>query len=284
MALFTIPVEFEGKTLQQIGDQYGLGSLSGVGRFAGVGSETPLRAGMLFEAPDDPGNAEVQVLERLFKQTSQEELFAEQMTKALKEKIDAETKWVDKYISENPFVFDEELAKRSATAEYQPYYTELLDDYIQDVNKQRQTVQGEQKLLGQLKQLDTGARSRAYQYALENANEGYAGKGLFSSGMRARDIGKQEIEYKAGAKEAEGRYGAQEQRLESTLEGYQTDEERKIRDVGREQQVAVTGGIEQRRGEALKPYLSSYEQAYKRQFQPGSMTSTDYLPSSYLRY
>lgn len=289
MAFFAVPDHFNGKTLKQIANEFSNAGLyyprmDLVASALGVSENTPLRTGMSADINLDKGSGEFQFFAKNFTETTREALYAEQLAKAAQEQINKETAWVSKYLTDNPFVFDEELAKQSATAEYEPYYKELLNDYISDINVKRETVQDEKKLLGTLKQLDSGARTRAYQYAVENAEKGYEGKGLFGSGMRAREIGRQDIEYKLGGQEADARYGTQESSYNRTLAGYDTAEERKTRDINREQEVSVLGGIEQRRGEQLKPYLNTYEQSYKRQFQPSSMTATDYLPSSYLRY
>lgn len=289
MAFFAVPSQFEGKTLKQIASEFNSSGqyfprMDQVAQLLGVSEDTPLRAGMSADINLSPGSGEFQFFKNNFRETTREAEYASQYTKALQDQINKETQWVDKYLKDNPFVFDEELARKSATAEYQPYYSELLQDYMEDVKVKRQNVQDEQKLLRELRQLDVSQKSRSYQYAVENAQEGYAGKGLFGSGMRIRDIGKQAIEYKAGSEASQSRYETAEKGIESTLGQYATDEQRQQRDIGRAQDVAVEGGILQRREEALKPYHANYEQAYRRQFQPGQMSANDYLPASYLRY
>src|SRR3990167_142873 len=288
MSIFAVPLEFEGKSLKQIEREFQAQGkyfprMDLVAGMFGTNVDTPLKAGMSAET-GDTGSGEFQFLKNNFTETTREALYAEQVTKAAQQQIEKETKWVDQYLKDNPFVFDEELAKKSTMQEYEPYYSELLKDYLVDVGRNRETVQDEQKLLRQIRQLDVGQRTRSYQYAVENAEEGYAGKGLFSSGMRARDVGKEGISYKTGMEEATARYQTGEKGYESQLAGYNIEEERRRRDSQRGQEVAVTGGIETRRSEAIKPYLSTYEQTYKRQFQPGQMTAMEYLPSQYLRY
>jgi hypothetical protein len=60
---------------------------------------------------------------------------------------------------------------------------------------------------------------------------------------------------------------------------------RKQRDVGREKQTAIAGGIEQRRGEALTQYYTPFTQMYYRKFPTSSGGALKgYLPEEYLRY
>ena len=226
--------------------------------------------------------------------------YANAFIEVQQKQIQEETKWVDQYVKDNPFVFDEALAKKAATAEYEPYYSELLKDYLADINQKRSTVQDETKLLRQLRQLDVGEKTRAYKYAIENAEKGHAGRGLFSSGMRARDVGKREIEYKTGMEEATGRYEAGEVGLEREAEGLGRSEFQKRRDVfggeealggiaglgdrGGAYQTSVESGILQRKGEAEKGYYAPFVQSYARRFPTGSNALAGYLPPEYLRY
>lgn len=289
MAFFAVPSEWEGKTLRQVANEIQsrggyVPRLDLVANMLGVNENTPLRSGMSMDVKDDPGSGEYQFLKANFNETTREALAAEQYTKALQGQIDEETKWVDKYLADNPFVFDEQLAKESATAEYEPYYQELLKDYLQDVSFRKESVQDEQKLLRQLRTLDVQSRSRSRDYAVEQAEKGYEGRGLFSSGMRARSVGRTDIDYKTGMEEAGARYGSQETGLNRQLEEYGVGEERKSRDIGRAQEASVAGGIEQRRGESYKGYYTPLVTAYQRRFPTGSRGVDQYLPPDYLKY
>src|SRR3990167_517913 len=68
------------------------------------------------------------------------------MMKTIDKQVKDEQSFVSKLIDENPFAFDEELAKQSARAEYDPYYGELLNDYLADIDVRRKTVQDQQQL------------------------------------------------------------------------------------------------------------------------------------------
>ena len=64
-----------------------------------------------------------------------------------------------------------------------------------------------------------------------------------------------------------------------------TAEERQRRDIQREQDTAIAGGIETRRGEAYKQYYTPLTQSYYRQFPTSSGgVMKGYMPESYLMY
>ena len=89
------------------------------------------------------------------------------------------------YEKENPFFFDEALAKEAATAEYTPYYAELLSDYVADVEKVKSRSAEDLKItLEQLsggKEYYLGKERRLLDRALESTDKGFAGRGLFFS-------------------------------------------------------------------------------------------------------
>lgn len=211
--------------------------------------------------------------------------FANDLIKSQEEQIKRETQFLEQYTATNPFVFDEQLARQSATQEYQPYYSELLKDYVSDIDKQRETTRGEATLLTTLKKIDMGGRSREYQLAVDRANEGYAGSGMFFSGIKQRATGLEDVAYKEGVTGAEARYGQQGQALQNQLGQYDISEQRKTRDVGREQGYAIEGGILQRKKEAQTQYYVPLEQSYYRQFPTGSGSSLKgYQIPEYYRY
>lgn len=213
------------------------------------------------------------------------EQYADELIKTQQDQIKRETEYLEQYVKDNPFVFDEELARKSATEEYSPYYTELLKDYVADLDTQRATTRDEVKLLGTLKELDMGARTRSYDLAVNKAQEGFAGQGMFFSGIKERTEGLQEVENKADVAGAEARYGAQERGLTRQLEGYDVSQERKTRDLGREEQYAIEGGILQRKQEKETQYRVPLEQSYYRQFPSSSGGALKgYTVPEYFRY
>lgn len=189
--------------------------------------------------------------------------------KAQEEQVKRETQFLDQYTKDNPFVFDEALAKESSKAEYSPYYTELLDKYLQDIGVNRDSLQSEQKLLTALTSTPSGTAGQAerqYQRAIETAKQGFAESGTFFSGTAARKLGQAEVERAYG------------------LKSETTDIMRKQTDVGREQEAAIESGVLQRQGETQKAYYTPLEQSYFRQFpSSGANVLRGYVPSDYMR-
>src|SRR3990167_3813598 len=301
-SIFAVPTNLEGKTLAQIRNEGNLNFRPDVlAGFMGIDENTPLKSGQIVDLPENYiQSSEADFLKSSFKETTRESLYAEELIKTQQKQIDEETKWVNQYLKDNPLAFDEALARKSSQAEYQPFYSELLQDYLKDVNLKKATVQDEQKLLRNLRQLDVGARSRSYQYAVENAQKGWEGKGLFSSGMRARDVGKEGIEYKTGMEGATARYETGEAGLGREVTGLEEAEYQKRRDIfGGEEplggiaelgprqgqyQTALEGGILQRKTEAEKQYYTPLSMAYQRRFPSSQNVLGGYLPPEYLRY
>lgn len=196
--------------------------------------------------------------------------YANKLLEAQKKQIEEETKFLEQYTKDNPFIFDEELAKKSALAEYQPYYTELLQDYTKDVDLRRQSIQDEAKLLTTLHKMDTSSRTREYQQAVGRAEEGWAGSGMFFSGISKRDVGERTAEYTTGQKRSEEVYGEQQRAGGRQLTALDTALSQKTRDIGREQQEQVESGVLTRKGEAQKGYYAPLETAYYRKFPTAS--------------
>lgn len=211
--------------------------------------------------------------------------------KANEKSIKEEQSWLSQYTSKNPFVFDELLAKQSATAEYEPYYTELLNDYLSDIDTQRKTVQDDQRLSTTLNEYDVTQTNRDYDKAIAQAEEGFAGSGMFFSGIKNKSTGELGI----GREEALGSKAAQ---YENTQADYgrqlgllDTQAAQKQRDVQRELQTNIESGILKRKDEALKGYYTPMTMAYSRKYPTSGTSSTSgsnilsgYVPAEYLRY
>lgn len=213
----------------------------------------------------------------------------EDYTKAIldaqQKQIAEATKFLDQYVNDNPFVFDEEYARQQSKAEFDPYYHTLLDEYTRGVELKRTNIQDESKLLQDLYKLDTGTRSRAYDKAVRSAEEGFAGQGMFFSGVRKRDTGEKQVEYLNSEDRAGTVYGAQQAGLGRQQQGLSLEEEIQNRELGAQQSEAVTGGIETRRKEAETQYYLPLEQAYARRFPTTSGNLlAGYVPPEYLRY
>jgi len=179
------------------------------------------------------------------------EQITEDIVSATEDYWNRQTSFLEEYTKENPFVFDEELAKLASKEQYEPYYSELLEDYLGDIGVKKETIQDEQKLLEALRTTPegtAGVTTRAYERAVGQAEEGFAGSGMFFSGIKKRGLGEAEAE--------------REYELKETATGIQ----RKERDITREQEAAIAGGVETRRGETFKGYYIPLTQAFSRQF------------------
>lgn len=210
--------------------------------------------------------------------------FVDELLNSINKQVKEETKFLDSYVKNNPFAFDEALARESATAEYDPYYTELLQDYTDNVELKRQSIQDDRQLQTELKTLDDASNSRAYARAVSNAEQGFAGSGLFFSGLKKRALGEQSVEYTDNTQRGNLRYEAGQRGLDRMETGLNTDLERRQRDLEREKQTAIEGGILQRESEAITQYNTPLVQSYQRRFGGGSNVLDGYLVPSYLKY
>lgn len=289
MATFYVPENYDGMTLREIARAKGgyTPRLDIIAQQSGINENAKLSAGQPISVPSDPGSGEWQWVSGTFSGapvTRSESDLANSVIDAAQQEIDAETSFLEKYTEDNPFVFDEVAARESAMAEYEPYYKQLLDEYVQGAELQKESIQGERQLLSDLYNIDQGERSRNAAYAIEQAQRGYAGQGLFFSGLEKRAEGRLGIQ--AGAEGDRARLG-----YESGVEGLgreeralSLDESIKRRELRQSQEGAVESGVLQRREEAYKPYYYTFESAYKRRFPTGTQSINSYLPADYLRY
>jgi hypothetical protein len=202
-----------------------------------------------------------------------------------KAQIEAETKFLEGYTKDNPFVFDEQLARQSSKAEYEPYYSELLQDYLSGTELKRATIQDETKLLDTMHQIDTGQKSRAYTRAVAQAEEGYNGQGMFFSGIKKRALGAGEVEQKATQEGSQAQYATSKAGLGREETALNLDVAQKQRDIGREQTANIESGILTRKNEAQTQYYTPLIQSYFRQFPSSSGGALQgYVLPDYLRY
>lgn len=217
--------------------------------------------------------------------TQTAEQSADAILKASQEEVKQEIGYLDKYTTENPFVFDEEFARQAETQTFEPYYATLLDEYTRDINLKKENVQDEQKLLQDLYRLDSATRSRAYEKGVRSAAEGYAGKGLFFSGDRLRDAGERSVEYLSAEERAKLNLEGQQRGLGRQGEALNIEEEVKQRQLKEQKAEAISGGIETRRKEAEVGYYTPLVQSYYRRFPTTSgNTLAGYVQPDYLRY
>ena len=210
------------------------------------------------------------------------EEFVSDIFDATEEQRQIDLDYIQEFIVDNPFAFDELLAEESATAQYEPYYSELLEDYLSGVNLQRETIQDERKFLTELNVLKGGESERAYKRAITEATEGFAGEGMFYSGIKKRALGAGEVEYKAGEEKRELGYQAGVGRLGRREEALQLGETTERRDIGRAEEEAIAGGVLTRKGEAERQYWSPIVQGYTRLSDPYNLSG--YGVPDYLQY
>lgn len=210
--------------------------------------------------------------------------YADAVLKAQEQQRKEETSYIQKAFLDNPFVFDEEAARKASTAEYAPYYQNLLEDYLKGVELKRENLQDERQLLDTLKKMDLASRSRASDYAVEKAEQGYAGQGMFFSGLKERAVGRLGIESQAGTQEALAKYGAQERGYGREEQGLNLEQNQTTEEYTNQKNEAIEGGILQRRGEQQKAYYEPRVQQYMRLYPTGGSTLAGYVPQDYLRY
>lgn len=238
-----------------------------VGREAWVDTSTDL---VFTEGGTNPTNLEWNAwnrrqLDRWGEQSTPED-FIETIFQGVEGRIKDETSFIEQYTEDNPFVFDEVLAKDSATAEYSPYYQELLEDYLGEIDLKRETVQDDRKLTQELFEFDTRAETRDYQRAVRKAEQGYSDRGLYFSGQRETTTGELKTEFGESRGRGESVYGARERGFGRQEKALDMGESRQRRDIGREEESAIEGGVLQRRGEAISQYNVPLVQSYSRRF------------------
>lgn len=177
----------------------------------------------------------------------------------------------EEYLKANPFYFDEQNARDVSTAEFSPYYDELLQDYLGEAKLTSEKYKGDAtRILADLdkqKELFYQNNGQEFEKTIRGIREGYSNKGLYFSGNNLRD------QSEAGA--------ANTNKLEGYLNTYNTKAgqtmaddafkqtqiktlaEQKARDLGREKTAAIYGGINTQKDEAIDEYLYGMKTYYK---------------------
>lgn len=178
------------------------------------------------------------------------------LTRPLKEANDRAKQFDEK----NPFVFDEVLAKNSATERLSPYYDSELKDYLSGVDRARgKTLADESKLK---KELDigvdqtTGNIRKNIEETIRNTQEGKASAGLLFSGATERDTGKVAVEGEQNLQDTQRQYDQKasdlgtdtKYRLDELAAGQNTFQ----RKLNAEKDTSLTTDVEQQRQDALK--------------------------------
>jgi hypothetical protein len=188
--------------------------------------------------------------------------------------IDSVTSMIPKpktpYDEVNPFFFDEALAKEAATAEFAPYYDEMLSDYISNVERTKSRSSDDlDRVLKQLeagKEYYMGTERKALERAEKSTNEGFAGRGLFFSGMRPNEI--KELQEDSAMKTGNymQNYGYQTEGAQTSykrgLEDIDTALSQYTRDTERQKETAIAGGVLTRKGEVRDEYEMGRQKYY----------------------
>jgi hypothetical protein len=188
--------------------------------------------------------------------------------------ISSITQYVNKpqrYDEVNPFSFDETLAREAATKEFAPYYQEMLTDYVSNAERTKSRSQEDYTRLltnlGAGKEYYMGTQRRVLDKALRSTDEGYAGRGLFFSGAREKDVKEIKSVYGEQTGEYMRQYGyntdSAQLGLNRDLQDVNTGQAQYTRDNERLQKAAIEGGVLTRRGEAMDEYNIARDKYYE---------------------
>lgn len=160
---------------------------------------------------------------------------------------------------DNPFVFDEELARASSEERFDPFYDAELGDFMTGITRQKDRSKEDSEVLR--KELTTqtdqfvGRAGKEIKEALESSREGFAGAGLFFSGKRLKREGDIKMEgedatstflRQQGLKQREGDVG-----LSRTLEDLNLQESTTKRRTGAARETDILTDVAGQRKEEL---------------------------------
>lgn len=170
----------------------------------------------------------------------------------------------------DPFSFDKALATQAATAEYEPYYNQLLSDYTKQVNttisRSQEDLKSTLTSLQQGKDYYTGTQGRLLDKALKSTNEGYAGRGLFFSGAREKDINDLNTQYQADSGNYNNQYdynvGQAKTGQARSVEDTNTALSQYQRDITQQKKTGIAQGVLNRQSEAQQMYETARSAYY----------------------
>jgi len=177
----------------------------------------------------------------------------------------------EEYLKANPFYFDEQSARDVSTAEFSPYYDELLQDYLGEIKLTSEKNRGDAtRILADLdkqKELFFQNNGQEFEKTIRGIKEGYSNKGTYFSGFNNRD---QAEATKANTNKLEGylnTYGTKKYQATAD-DAYQqallgTSAANKTRDINREKTAAIYGGMNTQKDEAIDEYLYGMKTYYK---------------------
>lgn len=229
---------------------------------------------------------------------SAEELIREQEERT-KKLIQEQFDFLKGYLEKNPFAFDEALVREASSEKYRGYYEEVLQDFVEPLqDKITRSTEDQTRILDELvrrRDLGETQKLREIEEGLEKSRQGFAGRGLFGSGLEKRATGVEEIkgnenlqDFLAKSKFEEDTTSIAGQRERAD---FQTDIEKKQRDVfgqGREYDTAVAKEVQEQKKTQAAKYSISAEEAYRSRFGTpyvggnSSQYASDYIGNKYL--
>lgn len=176
------------------------------------------------------------------------------------------------YSEVNPFYFDEQWADEYATAEFSPYFDEIMSDYLQeiDIAKERLGEDTDKFLTEMTAQKDTFMEKSGVELdrMIRGIREGYESRGLYFSGMKNRDIGEAQSDTQFATEDYMRQYEFKANQSRETekrnLEDMALDTSRFTRDTERDKQAAISAQKTQLRDEAMDEYLLGAETYYSQ--------------------
>lgn len=115
----------------------------------------------------------------------------------LQAEIESWWKRLDEYDKNNPFAFDEALARASSEERLNPYFNATMNEFMTGIRRSSQrSVEDMTRTIGELN-VDASKLSEKERFntqeAIRSSEEGFAGAGLFFSGKRERASGVEEV-------------------------------------------------------------------------------------------
>jgi hypothetical protein len=175
--------------------------------------------------------------------------FLQQLKDELASQFDELAKRAKEFDANNPFVFDEVLAKASAEERYNPYYSAELQDFTSGIQRQVQSQEGQMKLLTELNKIQVGEDKRALDEAISASEEGFAGAGLFDSGARERATGQTLIAGQDTANRRSLQYGSGMEEGKRNLLGLGQQKDTGIRKLTAQKTTDIQTEIERQKAE-----------------------------------
>lgn len=177
------------------------------------------------------------------------EVLIRKISAELQKQMDDMSKKLTEYDTQHPFTFDELLAKASSEERFNPYYEAELGDFLSGIRRERQSTEGENKLLSELNRIQQGAEKRNIDEAVRASEEGYAGAGLYFSGARERATGMEKIQGAETTAEREARFKYGQEQTGIKLADIQGREQTGIRNTLAEKTTNVESDIAKQKAE-----------------------------------